>query len=153
MVLAVMAGAGGPGPAAQAQVPNGSVTGLTLSSDAPGDIVVSWDTPAPAPTDYRLMWAPVGEDYLSWKNANETDRGNSHPSGDATSLTLSGLSQGDTFKVRLRARYHSGEHADSPWSGPWTAEVTQRVRARPLLQRRQGCRQRWPARTTTPSST
>ena len=67
------------------------MTGVTLTSDSPGTLTVSWDTPSPVPTDYRLRWAPADSDYLSWKDDNETDRGNAYPAGDATSLTLSGL--------------------------------------------------------------
>ena len=84
---------------AQAQAADGTMTGVTLTSGSPGTLVVSWNTPSPAPTDYRLRWAPVGSDYLSWKDDNETDRGNAYPAGDATSLTLSGLSEGTEFKV------------------------------------------------------
>ena len=42
---------------AQAQEANGAITGLALSSDSPGTLVVSWDTASPAPTDYRVDWA------------------------------------------------------------------------------------------------
>ena len=115
---------------AQAQAANGAMTGVTLTSGSPGTLTVSWNTPSPAPTDYRLRWAPVGSDHLSWKNTNETDRGNAYPAGDATSLTLSGLSEGTEFKVQARARYHKGEHKSSPWSGPW-AEVQARVMSQP----------------------
>ena len=108
----------------------GPMTGVMLTSGSPGTLTVSWNTPSPAPTDYRLRWAPVGSDYLSWKGTNETDRGNAYPAGDATSLTLSGLSEGTEFKVQARARYHKGEHKNSPWSGPW-AEVQARVMSQP----------------------
>ena len=111
---------------AQAQAADGTMTGVTLTSGSPGTLVVSWNTPSPAPTDYRLRWAPVGSDYLSWKDDNETDRSNAYPAGDATSLTLSGISEGTEFKVQARARYHKGEHKNSPWSGPW-AEVQAQV--------------------------
>ena len=104
---------------AQAQAADGTMTGVTLASDSPGTLTVSWKAPTPAPTDYRLRWAPVGSDYLPWNGTNETDRGNAYPAGDVTSLTLSGLSEGTEFNVQARARYHKGEHKDSPWSGPW----------------------------------
>ena len=113
---------------AQAQVADGTMTGVTLASGSPGTLAVSWKAPSPAPTDYRVRWAPAGSDYSSWKDDNETDRGNAYPAGDATSLTLSGLSEGTEFRVQARARYHKGEHKDSPWSGPWrevTATVSQ----------------------------
>ena len=42
---------------AQAQDADWTVTGLTLSSNSPGTLTVSWDTPSPAPTDYRIDWA------------------------------------------------------------------------------------------------
>ncbi len=101
----------------------GAINGLTLGSETPGTLTVSWDAPSPQPTDYRLRWAPVGSDYLPWSDENETDRGNEYPAGDATSLTLSGLSEGTEYKVQVRARYNDGAHKDKPWSGPWTEEV------------------------------
>ena len=109
----------------------GAINGLTLSSDSPGTLTVSWDTPSPAPSDYRLRWAPAESDYPSWKDDNETDRGNEYPAGDAASLTLSGLSEETEFKVRVRARYNKGEHADSPWSGPWAEEARALVMSQP----------------------
>ena len=102
----------------QAQTDDGAIPGLTLTSDTPGTLTVSWDTPSPAPSDYRLRWAQAESDYPSWKDDNETDRGNAYPAGDATSLTLSGLSQGADFKVQVRARYNDG---DAPWSGSWAS--------------------------------
>ena len=104
---------------AQAQQADGTMDGVTLASDAPGALTVSWNTPSPAPTDYRLRWAPVDSGFLSWKGVNETDRGNAYPAGDATSLTLSGLPEGTEFKLQVRARYHKGEYKRRPWSGPW----------------------------------
>ena len=115
---------------AQAQAADGTMTGVTLASGSPGTLVVSWNAPSPAPTDYRVRWAPVESDYLSWKDDNETDRGNAYPAAAATSLTLSGLSEGTEFKVQARARYHKGEHKDSPWSGPW-AEASALVMSQP----------------------
>ena len=101
----------------QAQEADGAITGLTLTSDTPGTLTVSWDAPSPAPTDYRVNWAKSSEDYPSWTS----EAGNLYPEG--TSLELTGLEQGIEYKVRVRARYHEGGHADSPWNGPWT-EIT-----------------------------
>ena len=42
---------------AQAQDADGAITGLTLGSDSPGTLDVSWNTPSPHPTDYRIDWA------------------------------------------------------------------------------------------------
>ena len=104
------------------------MTGLRLSSDAPGALTIRWDTPSPAPSDYRIVWAPADQGFPSWSAPNETLRGNEYPDGSATSLTLTGLTKGIEFKARMRARYNTGEYADARWSGPWTATVTQRVR-------------------------
>ena len=104
---------------AQAQQADGAISGLTLTTDSPGTLVVSWNAPSPAPSDYRMSWAPVESDYLSWTEDNETDRGNAYPAGAATSRTLSGLSEGTEFKVQVRARYHHGADEDRPWSGSW----------------------------------
>ena len=131
VLLLAAATFGGVFAVAQAQEAEGAINGLTLSSDTTGTLTVSWDTPSPAPTDYRLRWAPAESDYLSWKDDNETDRGNEYPAGDATSLTLSGLSSGAEFKVQVRARYNDGAHKDKPWSGPWTEEVRGRVMSQP----------------------
>ena len=46
---------------AQAQGDDGAITGLTLTSDAPGTLTVSWDTASPTPTDYRVDWAKSTE--------------------------------------------------------------------------------------------
>ena len=123
VLLLAAATFGGVFAVAQAQEVEGAISGLTLSSDTPGTLTVSWDTPSPAPSDYRLRWAPAESDYPSWKDDNETDRGNAYPGGGDTSLTLSGLSEGTEYKVQVRARYNDGAHKDSPWSGPWTEEM------------------------------
>ena len=110
----------------QAQTADGTITGLTLTSDAPGTLTVSWDTASPAPTDYRVNWAKSGEEYPSWKS----DHGNVYPAGTATTVDITGLEHDTEYKIRLRARYHDGEHADSPWSGDW-AEASLRVAGEP----------------------
>ena len=111
---------------AQAQDANGAITGLALSSDSPGTLVVSWDTPSPAPTDYRVDWAKSGESYQSYK----VDEGHVYPEGSVTTVTITDLEAGTEYKVRMRARYNQGEHADSPWSGPWQ-EASLTVAAEP----------------------
>ena len=109
-------------------VPRGTISGLALSSDEPGSLSIAWNAPGLAPTDYRVVWAPVGDGFPSWKDENTAGKGNSYPAGDTTSLTISELPQGAETKVKVRARYHDGDHADSPWSGPWTTQIAQRVR-------------------------
>ena len=72
---------------AQAQDADGTITGLTLSSDSPGTLMVSWDTPSPTPTDYRIDWAKSSENYQSY-TVNE---GHVYPKGDVTTVTVTGL--------------------------------------------------------------
>ena len=43
---------------AQAQAERGAIPSLNLASSEPGQLVITWETPDPAPTDYRLRWAP-----------------------------------------------------------------------------------------------
>ena len=53
-----------------------------------------------------------------------------YPAGTATTVDITGLEHDTEYKIRLRARYHDGEHADSPWSGDW-AEESLRVARNP----------------------
>ena len=106
------------------------VTGLALSSTAVGQLVITWDLPSDEPTDYRVVWAPANEDYLSYSADNTTRRGNSYPAGDTTTLTLTGLPGGVNYKVMMRARYHD-EQTNEDRSGPWSDDATQRVRNNP----------------------
>ena len=111
----------------QADPVPGEVTNLRLSSDAPGELTITWDAPSDAPADYRVSWARGDLSYLSWDAADETHRGNSYPGGAGTSLTLTGLTADETYKVRMRSRYNPG--TSNGWSGPWTDEARQRVTA------------------------
>ena len=97
-----------------------------MSSNSPGTLTVSWDTPSPTPTDYRVDWAKSSESYRSYK----VDEGHVYPEGSLTTLTITDLEAGTEYKVRMRARYNQGEHADSPWSGPWQ-EASLAVAAEP----------------------
>ena len=106
---------------AQAQGDDGAITGLTLTSDAPGTLTVSWDTASPTPTDYRVDWAKSTEGYKSWK----VDDGHVYPTPDATTTTITDLSHDTEYKIRMRARYYKGEHMGKSWGGPWaTATIT-----------------------------
>ena len=64
--------------AAQAQS-QGEVPNLRLNSASPGELTITWDAPDPAPSDYRVIWAEQSLDFLSYKNSNETNRGNETP--------------------------------------------------------------------------
>ena len=84
------------------------MTALSLSSPSEDTIEVSWTAPTTGPSDYRLTWAPSGEGYPSWNDANTASKGNAYPSGSATSHTISGLSATGEYKVRIRARFDQG---------------------------------------------
>ena len=111
---------------AQAQTADGTITGLTLTSDSPGTLTVSWDAANPTPTDYRVDWAKSTESYQSWK----VDEGHVYPVATATSTTITGLDHDTEYKIRLRARYYRGEHEGKSWGGPW-AEATITVAGQP----------------------
>ena len=111
---------------AQAQGDDGAITGLTLTSDAPGTLTVSWDTASPTPTDYRVDWAKSTEQYKSWK----VDDGHVYPAETATTTTITDLSHDTEYKIRMRARYYRGEHEGKSWGGPW-AEATITVAGEP----------------------
>ena len=115
----------------QAQAANGALPNLQLSSASPGELTITWDAPDPAPSDYRIVWAKQNLSFPSYKNANETNRGNEYPGGTETSITLTGLAKGETFRAMARTRYTSGGRNDGPWSGPWTGAATARVKDNP----------------------
>ena len=143
---AVALGSGWVSPA-QAQDPDGTIDNLSLSSPDSGQMVISWDQPALKPTDYRVAWAPSDQDYLSYAEANTSDRGNAYPDADpdtdadpntgidrntnTLTLTVNDLVPGAEYKVRVRARYYDGDNEDSPWSGPWSAEATVTISSPP----------------------
>ena len=112
----------------QAQAQSGAVPNLQLSSAAPGELTIAWDAPDPTPSDYRVIWAKQDLGFLSYRAANEASRGNEYAGGDETSITLTGLAGGETFKARMRARYTSGGQNNGAWSGPWTDTITTPVK-------------------------
>ena len=116
---------------AQGQAERGAIPSLTLDSNEPGQLVITWQAPDPAPTDYRIIWAHTSLDYLSYKDSNEAGRGNVYPAGGVTMLTLNNLTPGDDYKVQIRARYYNADRSVHERSGPWTAVATQRVKNHP----------------------
>ena len=116
---------------AQAQAERGAIPSLNLASSEPGQLVITWETPDPAPTDYRLRWAPATGDFLSYRDVNEVERGNLYPLGDVTTLTLDNLTPGDSYKVQMRSRYYNADRSVRESSGPWTNTATQRVKDHP----------------------
>ena len=115
----------------QAQAERGAIPSLTLHSNAPGQLIITWESPDPAPTDYRLRWAPTSESFLSYRDDNEAQRGNLYPLGDVTSLTLDNLTPGDSYKVQMRSRYYNADRSVRESSGPWTNTPTQIVKDHP----------------------
>ena len=103
----------------QAQSSRGAITGLTLTSDAPGTLTVSWEAASPTPTDYRVDWAKSDEEYTSWK----VDKGHKYPTPTTTAVTIADLEHDTEYKVRVRARYYRGEHEGKSWGGPWAADT------------------------------
>ena len=116
-------------PPAQAQDDQGAVTSLSVSSPNPSQLAVAWSAPSETPTDYRVRWAPSDQDYLSFSEANTAERGSAYPSG--TTHTVNNLAAGASYKVQVRARYNGGEHADNPWSGPWSDEANVTISSPP----------------------
>ena len=116
---------------AQAQAERGAIPALNLASSEPGQLVISWETPAPEPTDYRIRWANTDLGWPSWSGTNETERANEYPLGGVTSLTLNNLTPGDSYKVQIRSRYYNADRSVHESSGPWTATTTLRVKDHP----------------------
>ena len=83
---------------------------ITLVSSQPGTIQASWEAPSEAPANYRISWAKVGEDFKTWTDQS----GNAFPT--ATSQTITGLEEGEEYKVMVRASY-------SGTAGDWSSEV------------------------------
>ena len=91
------------------------ISGLALTSVQPGTIRVTWDAPGDTPRDYRVSWAKSGDPFLTWTNP----AGNAFPI--APSHTITGLEEGEEYKVKVRARYDGGGPGD--WSGVFTVTV------------------------------
>ena len=102
----------------------GDVTGLTMTSSRPGHLWISWDASVPAPSEYRLNWAPVDEPFPAW---DSNQGGNLWREG--TALDFSNIVEaGVTYKFRMRAIYTTGDNAPA---GPWSDTHTERVRNHP----------------------
>ena len=87
-----------------------AVTGLTLSpGTSPGDLVITWDSHPEGAEDYRVRWAPDGENFKKF----DDPAGNAYPA--TTSHTVTGLTPGATYKAQVRARYDDNA-TRSVWS-------------------------------------
>ena len=116
---------------AQAQAGSNVIPSITLDSNQPGQLVITWATPEQAPTDYRIRWANTNLGFPSYSAANEPERGNEYPLVDVNTLTLSNLTPGDSYKVQIRSRYYNADGSVHESSGPWTSTATQRVKDNP----------------------
>ena len=103
---------------ANAQEDTRAIVTIRVESTQPGELSVSWDPPTDQPHDYRISWARVGEDFLTWTDS----LGNAFPT--SPSYTITDLDEGVSYKVILRARYGGT-------SGPWTEPTEYVVAAAP----------------------
>ena len=95
-------------------------TGLTVTAgDAAGELEITWDASSPTTktlSDYRVTWTPDGEPF---KTPNQTDWF-AYPT--TNQVTVTGLDAGETYKVRVRARYD--DNKKSRWSQVQNGEAT-----------------------------
>ena len=116
---------------AHAQAGSDVIPSITLDSNQPGQLVITWATPEQTPTDYRIRWANTNLGFPSYSATNEAERGNEYPLVDVNTLTLSSLTPGDSYKVQIRSRYYNADGSVHESSGPWTSTATQRVKDHP----------------------
>ena len=122
MVL-IMAFAAAMTVSAQSETPDWKLapTGLTLAAgDQTGELDLTWDPhPQTSKTllDYRVTWTPDGEAF----------RPNSEPDWYAypttNEVTVTGLDPGQTYQVRVRARYD--DNRKSGWSDVQTGDAAE----------------------------
>ena len=89
---------------------NREVGGISAEVNSSGTAIITWAAAFDTPEDYRISWAAAEGNYKTWTDLS----GNAFPS--SASQTISGLTAGQRYKVRVRARYGPGS------SGPWSAE-------------------------------
>ena len=98
-------------------------TGLTvLAGDEAGELDITWDANSQATktlSDYRVTWTPDGADF---KAPGETNW-NAYPTSNQ--LTATGLDAGETYQVKVRARY------DDSKKSRWSVVVTGQSGAAP----------------------
>ena len=94
-------------------------TGLVVATgDAAGKLDLTWDAhPQTSKTlqDYRVTWAPDGEAF----RPNSETEWYAYPT--TNEVTVTGLDAGETYKVRVRARYD--DNKKSHWSDVVTGQA------------------------------
>ena len=94
-------------------------TGLNVSAgDQAGELNIAWHAhlqTSKTLSDYRVTWTPDGE---SFKTNNQTEW-YAYPTTNQVSVT--GLDAGETYKVRVRARYD--DNKKSRWSNVMTGQA------------------------------
>ena len=103
----------------------GAITGLTLTSSRPGQLFISWDESIPAPSEYRLNWAPADDPFPAWNSHSGGNLWISHVGQDLSKVVDAGVN----YKLRMRAIYKNDPDGD--WAGDWSDVTTKRVRNHP----------------------
>lgn len=101
-------------------------TGLSVApGDNAGELIISWDAHPEDPIEYRVAWAPSDENFKSFRDLDW----NSFQS--STSITVTGLDAGGSYKAKVRARV--SRNRNSAWSGvvTGTAGVASELRFDP----------------------
>ena len=93
---------------------------VVLTSPRPGTIQVTWEALGDTPVNYRLTWAKVGERFP----ARSASDGNAFLT--STTHTITGLEEGEWYKVKARARYNDGD-GHGAWSDVARINVTSSV--------------------------
>ena len=94
-----------PGALAQQDKP-AAPSGFSVASGGEGEVVASWDAhPGANLKDYRIQWRPDGGEFkkLTDMSVNALTTSTSH--------TVSGLTAGESYDFRLRARFTVGKQS------------------------------------------
>ena len=66
---------------AVAQAEERAVSGVTLTSPNPGELVITWEAPSRAPSDYRVTWKKSDGKWPSHRDEPTVNGGNAFPTG------------------------------------------------------------------------